>query len=107
MGRPAEFRFFKCPSCAALYQVVKAEAGPETEASELACLTCVAPLSPRDGKFVLKYFLLREGACHHSDGRHRWRSSSACAVTGSCLSLFSHRPMSLTQRKSPGDRSRG
>jgi hypothetical protein len=61
MGRPAEFRFFKCPSCAALYQVVKAEAGPETEASELACLTCVAPLNPRDGKFVLKYFLLREG----------------------------------------------
>jgi hypothetical protein len=59
MGRPAKFRFFKCPSCAALYQVVKA--GPETEASELARLTCVAPLSPRDGKFVLKYFLLREG----------------------------------------------
>jgi hypothetical protein len=61
MGRPAKFRFFKCPSCAALYQVVKAEARPETEASELACLTCVAPLNPRDGKFVLIYFLLREG----------------------------------------------
>ena len=61
MGRPAKFRFFTCPSCAALYQVVKAEAGPETEASELACLVCGGPLAPRDGKFILKYFLLREG----------------------------------------------
>ena len=30
MGRPAKFRFFTCPSCAARYQVVMAEAGPET-----------------------------------------------------------------------------
>jgi hypothetical protein len=61
MGRPARFRFFRCPSCAALYQVVKAEAGPETEASELACLVCGGPLNAGGGKFVLKYFLLREG----------------------------------------------
>ena len=40
MSRPAKFRFFTCPSCAALYQVVKAEAGPETGTSELACLVC-------------------------------------------------------------------
>jgi transcription elongation factor Elf1 len=46
MGRPAKFRFFTCPSCAALYQVVMAEAGPETKAAELACLICGAPLSP-------------------------------------------------------------
>jgi prepilin signal peptidase PulO-like enzyme (type II secretory pathway) len=61
MGRPAKFRFFTCPSCAALYQVVRAEAGPETEVSELACPVCGGPLAPRDGKFILKYFLLREG----------------------------------------------
>ena len=61
MGRPGKFRFFTCPSCAALYQVVGAEAGPETKAGALACLVCGEPLSPRDGKFVLKYFLLREG----------------------------------------------
>jgi hypothetical protein len=61
IGRPARFRFFRCPSCTALYQVVRAEAGPETKAAELACLTCGAPLSPRDGRFVLKCFLLREG----------------------------------------------
>jgi hypothetical protein len=35
MGRPAKFRFFTCPSCAAVYQVVKAEAGSEPGAGEL------------------------------------------------------------------------
>ena len=61
MGRPAKFRFFRCPSCSRLYQVVRVEAGPETKAGELACLFCGRPLSPRDRKFVLKHFLLREG----------------------------------------------
>ena len=75
MGRPAKFRFFTCPSCAALYQVVRSEAGPETKAAELACLTCAAPLSPRDGKFVLKYFLLREG--------RRKCGCRACALSNS------------------------
>ena len=42
------------------YQVVKVEAGPETRDGELACRVCGAPLAPRDGEFVLKYFLLRE-----------------------------------------------
>jgi hypothetical protein len=27
--------FFKCPKCAALYQVIKVEAGPETANSEV------------------------------------------------------------------------
>ena len=53
-------QFFKCPSCDGLYQVVRAEAGPETRDGELACRVCGAPLAPRDGEFVLKYFLLRE-----------------------------------------------
>ena len=34
MATRASFRFFKCPSCAALYQIVKAEAKPEPEAGE-------------------------------------------------------------------------
>jgi hypothetical protein len=42
-----------------LYQVVKAEAGPETREGELACRVSGGPLTPRDGAFVLKYFLLR------------------------------------------------
>ena len=61
MGRPPKFRFFRCPSCAMPYQVARVEAGPETKPGELACLVCGGPLSPRDRKFVLKYFLLRGG----------------------------------------------
>jgi hypothetical protein len=51
-----------CPSCNALYQVVKAEAGPETVALEIACPVCSSPLVAREGKFVVKYFLLRKAA---------------------------------------------
>ena len=51
---------FNCPNCDALYQVVRAEAGPETIDGELACLVCDGPLAARDGEFVLKYFLLRK-----------------------------------------------
>jgi len=60
MAKRAKFEFFKCPSCAALYQVVKAEAGSETKDGGLACRVCGGPLTPRDGAFVLKYFLLRK-----------------------------------------------
>ena len=51
---------FTCPHCNALYQVVEVEAGPETTDREIACRVCGAPLAGREGKFVLKYFLLRE-----------------------------------------------
>jgi hypothetical protein len=44
----------------ALYELVKAEAGPETVDREVACQSCGAPLSGMEGKFVLKYFLLRK-----------------------------------------------
>ena len=44
----------------AFYQVVKVEAGPETDNREIACRACGSPLTGRDGKFVLKYFLLRK-----------------------------------------------
>jgi hypothetical protein len=45
-----------------LYQVVRAEAGPETRDGEIACRVCGAPLASRDGEFVLKYFLLRKAS---------------------------------------------
>jgi predicted Zn finger-like uncharacterized protein len=51
---------FTCPNCHALYELVKAEAGPETVDREVACQSCGAPLSGMEGKFVLKYFLLRK-----------------------------------------------
>jgi len=52
---------FICPNCNALYQVVKVEAGPETKSHEIACRVCGFPLAGREGKYLLKYFLLREG----------------------------------------------
>ena len=50
------------PACQALYQIVKVEAGPETIDREPTCRACGGPLAGRDGKFVLKYFLLRKAA---------------------------------------------
>ena len=61
MSRPAAFNPFTCPNCRAHYQVVKVEAGPETNDWELGCRSCSAPLASREGNFVLKYFLLRKG----------------------------------------------
>ena len=40
---------------------VKVEAGPETDSREIFCRACGGPLAAREGKFVLKYFLLRKG----------------------------------------------
>ena len=70
MARPA-VQFFTCPSCGGLYQVVRAEAGPETRDGELGCRVCGAPLAPRDGEFVLKYFLLRKAARRQEWQKHR------------------------------------
>jgi hypothetical protein len=60
-GRSVAFNPFTCPNCHAFYQVVKVEAGPETKGHEIACRVCGVPLAGREGKYVLKYFLLREG----------------------------------------------
>jgi ssDNA-binding Zn-finger/Zn-ribbon topoisomerase 1 len=59
----------KCPNCKALYQLVKVEAGPETIDREIACQVCGSPLVGREGKFVLKYFLLREAVRRRRKGR--------------------------------------
>jgi hypothetical protein len=52
---------FVCPTCQALYRLVRQEAGPETVDTKLTCRACGGPLPNREGRFVLKYFLLREG----------------------------------------------
>jgi predicted Zn finger-like uncharacterized protein len=49
---------FKCPNCGTFYQIVKADAGPETDDRQIKCRACGAPLNARDGQFVLKYFLM-------------------------------------------------
>ena len=52
----AEKTSFTCPTCNALYQMVRQEAGPETVNSEITCRACGGPLPNGGGKFNLKYF---------------------------------------------------
>jgi hypothetical protein len=75
MARPGRYNFFKCPSCGALYDVIRAEAGPETRDSEIGCRVCGAPLAPGDGEFVLKYFLLRKAVRPRVSAKASARSS--------------------------------
>ena len=62
---------FTCPSCQALYEVVNVEARPETTLKEVTCLSCGGPLPAREGKFVRKYFLLREATRAQKSQRRR------------------------------------
>jgi hypothetical protein len=50
---------FNCSNCGAVYEVVHVEAENVAIDRELACLSCSAPLQSRQGRFVLKYFLLQ------------------------------------------------
>jgi hypothetical protein len=50
---------FNCPGCRALYHVVKTEAGLGTTNGEATCQICGGGLPAREGKYILKYFLLR------------------------------------------------
>jgi transcription elongation factor Elf1 len=60
MASVSHVKTFTCPNCNALYQVVKVEAGPETNDRAITCRVCGGPLAGREGKSVLKYFLLRK-----------------------------------------------
>jgi predicted Zn finger-like uncharacterized protein len=59
MVRSPAFNLFTCPNCQALYEVVKTQAGPETISGEVTCRACGGPLPASEGKFVLRYFMLR------------------------------------------------
>jgi hypothetical protein len=61
-GRPPAYISSTCPNCQALYHIVKVEAGPETVFQDMPCQVCGQTLAGREGKFVLKYFLLRKAA---------------------------------------------
>jgi ssDNA-binding Zn-finger/Zn-ribbon topoisomerase 1 len=45
-----------CPNCGAAYKVVRVE-GASTR--EIVCKSCGGPLPAREGKFMLKYFLVK------------------------------------------------
>jgi len=50
---------FDCSNCGAKYELVRVEApaGPTTD-REITCISCGGPLRGREGKFLLKYFLI-------------------------------------------------
>ena len=48
---------FNCPNCRAEYKVVRAEGDPPPD-RQIECRRCGAPFEGRDGKFILKYFLV-------------------------------------------------
>jgi hypothetical protein len=52
---------FICPNCYALYRIIRVEVRREIIEREITCQACGGPLPAREGKFVLKYFMLREG----------------------------------------------
>jgi hypothetical protein len=52
---------FTCPTSNALYQMVRQEAGSEMVNREITCRVCSGQLPRCEGKFVLKYFMLRKG----------------------------------------------
>jgi hypothetical protein len=57
MPRNKKMRF-ACRICGADYEVVRVEAWPETADGDLVCVKCGGPLHAREGRFILKYFLV-------------------------------------------------
>lgn len=47
-----------CPNCAAVYNVVRMEVGPDDKIGEIRCLVCGGPLQGGEGKFIYKYLLI-------------------------------------------------
>ena len=49
---------FACPNCGAQYKLVRVETDEALPDQQLSCRNCGGPLHGREGKFVLKYFLV-------------------------------------------------
>jgi hypothetical protein len=73
-SRPAAFVFFTCLNCKALYQLIKVEAGAVDRA--VTCLVCGVPFPSCEGKFVIKYSLLRKAT------RRKTYNKRGLSVTG-------------------------
>lgn len=64
----------KCPHCGADYDVVRIEAGSSTEYEDVTCLNCGGPLSAREGRFIMKYFLVpRRRQWQRRAGSRSWK----------------------------------
>jgi predicted RNA-binding Zn-ribbon protein involved in translation (DUF1610 family) len=49
---------FECPNCGTRYKLVRVETDEVLPDQQLTCLKCGGPLHGREGKFMLKYFLV-------------------------------------------------
>jgi predicted RNA-binding Zn-ribbon protein involved in translation (DUF1610 family) len=49
---------FDCPNCGAQYKLVRVETNETLPDQQLTCRKCRGPLHGREGRFVLKYFLV-------------------------------------------------
>ena len=49
---------FKCPNCGSQYKLVRVEAEPDPSHGRIECRHCGGPLNGREGRFILKYFLI-------------------------------------------------
>jgi transcription elongation factor Elf1 len=49
---------FSCPKCQARYKLVRVEGDDVDFEGQITCRSCGAPLQGREGKDILKYFLV-------------------------------------------------
>jgi predicted RNA-binding Zn-ribbon protein involved in translation (DUF1610 family) len=49
---------YACPTCGAEYKVVRVEAKTMVPEGRLTCTKCGGPLHAREGRHILKYFLV-------------------------------------------------
>jgi predicted RNA-binding Zn-ribbon protein involved in translation (DUF1610 family) len=62
---------FDCPNCGAHYRLVRVEAPANTPDREITCRSCGAPLQAREGRYILKYFLVERPRIQARAGRRR------------------------------------
>ena len=53
-----ESQLFNCPNCNSQYKLVRAEADHQSRDGPIECYHCGGPLNGREGRFILKYFLV-------------------------------------------------
>jgi predicted RNA-binding Zn-ribbon protein involved in translation (DUF1610 family) len=54
----SEAELVKCPNCGSQYKLVRVEAERDPSHGRIECRRCGGPLSGREGRFILKYFLI-------------------------------------------------
>jgi hypothetical protein len=62
---------FSCPNRNAKYRLVRVKVEPEPSHGRIECYHCGGPLNGREGRFILKYFLI---------DRRGGNSANACQI---------------------------